>query len=387
MKTINRNLFVLLSMVLMSSCIERYYPGTVIDFTPQLVIEGVLTTEGGEQEIVVSESAPPNEPTFKAISGCNVLVEDDHGTRFIFKESTTAGHYRGTIDRRFIIIGYTYRLSVQTPSGKKYNSNFEKLLPCPKVDSVYYKLESKATADNNITEDGLQFFVDFKADNTYGNFFRWELTETYEYHSALPIEKWLDATGYHTLSGPDFSHFTCYKTEDLASIFVLSTKGFIRNSYLKYKLHFVNDHTQRLQYNYSLLVKQYSLSAGAYNYWQNLKRNNKDGVNLFGKQPVKVVGNISNEEDSTDLTLGYFTVSDVSAKRILINSVEELSFSKVPVCKAVPIAGPLPSDRPLYFADAYNDMGAQVAGIISAECILCELLGGTTVKPPYWDEK
>ncbi len=386
MKIIKLIFIVLMAGGIIPSCIERYYPGTETDFTPKLVIEGAVTTEDGEQEIVISESAPQNDPTFRGISGCRVYVEDDHGNQFLFPESKNPGYYRRAIDGQYIIIGSRYRLSVQTPSGKKYQSNFEELLPCPKVDSVYTELESKPTAVENVNDDGLQFFIDFKADNTYGTFFRWKLIETYEYHSALPIEKWLDATGYHTSSGPDFSHYTCYKTEDLADIFVLSTKGFTQNSYLKYKLHFVNDHTQRLQHNYSLLVKQYSSSAGAYNYWQNLKKNNQDAVNMFGKQPAKVVGNMYNQADSSDVALGYFTVSDVRTKRILVPSVKELSFSKVPKCKAVPISGPLPSDRPLFFADAYNDMGIRVSGIISAECILCELLGGTTVKPPYWDK-
>lgn len=387
MKTINRNLFVLLAGMLLSSCVERYFPTMELNSKPQIVIEGSITTEGDDQEIVISESSSLDQPKFNPVSGCNVRVEDDKGHRFPFSESNNAGHYHGIIDEESIIIGVHYRLFVQMPNGENYISKFEKLLPCPSVDSVYFELESKPTDNAKVTEDGLQFFIDFKGNDNYGHFFRWQLVETYEYHSSQPLERWLDIDGYHNLAGPDYSNYICYKTDNLRDIFVLSTEGFTQNSYKKFRLNFVNDHTQRLLYKYSLLVKQYSLSEEAYNFWRNLKKNNQETVDLFGTQPAKVTGNIYNEKDTTHLALGYFSVSSVTSKRILIHSIKGLSFSKVEYCKAQPLNGPLPSDRPLYFADADNGQGGTVLGIISEECIFCKLLGGTTVKPQYWDEK
>lgn len=386
MKTINPYLFVLLTAVLLSSCIDRYFPAMEIKSKPQIVIEGSITTEGGDQEIVISESSSLDQPTFNPVSGCNVRVEDDKGHSFTFNESDNAGHYHGMIDEESIIIGVRYRLFVQLPNGENYISKFEELLPCPSVDSVYFELESKSTTDAHEKEDGLQFFIDFKGNENYGHFFRWQLVETYEYHSSYPVEIWLDVDGYHK-TGRDYSNFVCYKTDNLGDIFVLSTEEFTQNSYKKFKLNFVNDQTQRLLYKYSLLVKQYSLSEEAYNFWRNLEKNNQETVDMFGKQPVKVTGNIYNENDTTQLALGYFSVSSVTSKRILVHSIEGLSFSKLKLCKAQPLNGPLPSDRPLYFADADNGQGQTVLGIVTADCVICTLLGGTTVKPPYWDEK
>ena len=52
---------------------------------------------------------------------------------------------------------------------------YEELMPCPVVDSVYYELQSKPTTDPDKRENGLQFYVDFKGNENYGNFFRWQL--------------------------------------------------------------------------------------------------------------------------------------------------------------------------------------------------------------------
>ena len=140
-------------------------------------------------------------------------------------------------------------------------------------------------------------------------------------------------------------------------------------------------------YKYSLLVNQYSLTERAYNYWENLRKNNQETVDLFGKQPANVKGNLYNVKDTTDVPLGYFGVSSVRSKRIMVNPVDGLSFDRFLRCKADIIDGPLPGERPLYYVPDYDFEGKIYTGLGAPECIFCTMLGGTTVKPPYWDQK
>src|SRR5665647_2039312 len=309
MKTINRYVFVLLPVVLMSSCVERYFPATELNFQSQMVIDGTITPGRSEQEIVISKSSSTGDPKFTTVSGCKVSVEDGKGNSFPFYESKDIGHYLGKIDEGFLVSGERYRLHVRTFKGIEYVSSYEELLPCPEVGNVYFELETKQTQDPKITENGLQFFIDFNGSSNFGHFFRWQLTETYEYHSKWPLDQWLDKDGNHDLVEPDYSNFICYKTTELSNIFVLSTDGFNQNSYSKYKLHYVKDQNQRLEYKYSLLVNQYSLTEKAYNYWESLRKNNQETVDLFGKQPANVKGNIHNLNDTTDVCLLYTSPS------------------------------------------------------------------------------
>lgn len=368
-----------------SSCIDRFDPGASAGFVPKLVIEANIVPDDGVQEIVISYSSTPDNPDFIPVSGCQVRIEDEQGRQFPFPELGT-GRYRGVIKGDQVVIGHKYRLFVLTPEGKTFSSSFEELLPCPTVDSVYYELYSKETSNNDV-EEGVQFLIDLKANENYGRFFRWELVETYEYHASVPLQKWLDSNGLHQLPKPDFSHYVCYKTENRPEILILSTHGFSQNSYKKFKLHFVDDRSQRLLYQYSLLVKQYSISQKAYNYWQSLKKNNQEAVDMFGKQPANVTGNISNEMDTTERALGNFTVSLVNTKRIMVHRIEALPFKQLPKCLGQVLNGPLPSDRPLYFSDWVTEQGDYSEGIIGEQCIFCELFGGTTLKPAFWNMK
>ena len=221
MKIIYRAIFVLLAVGLLSSCIERYFPAAEINFQSQLVIEGTITADGSEQEIMISKSSPTGDPKFIAVSGCRVRVEDGKGNSFSFLESKNVGHYLGKINEGSIVTGEHFRLHVRTYEGNEYVSSYEELLACPEVDAVYYELETKQTEDPKITENGLQFFIDFKGNDNYGHFYRWQLTETYEYHSRWPLDKWLDKSGNHDLVDPDYSNFVCYKTDKLKNIYVL----------------------------------------------------------------------------------------------------------------------------------------------------------------------
>jgi len=387
MKTINRYVFVLLPVVLMLSCVERYIPATELNFQSKLVIDGTIISGKNEQEIVISKSSQTGDPKFTSVSGCKVSVEDGKGNSFPFPESMNVGHYLGKIDEDFLLPGARFRLHVQTLKGIEYVSSFEDLLPCPEVGNVYYELETIQTQDPKITENGLQFFIDFNGNSNSGHFYRWQLTETYEYHSKWPLDKWLDKDGNHDLLEPDYSNFVCYKTDKLSNIFVLSTDGFSQNSYSKYKLHYVKDQTQQLEYKYSLLVDQYSLTERAYNYWENLRKNNQETVDMFGKQPANVKGNIHNVNDTTDVALGYFGVSLVRSKRIMVYPIEGLSFDQALLCKAVVIDIKLPAERPLYFVTDFDENWNTYIGLGAPACIFCTLMGGTTVKPTYWDQK
>jgi hypothetical protein len=141
-------------------------------------------------------------------------------------------------------------------------------------------------------------------------------------------------------------------------------------------------------FNYSLLVKQYSLTEAAYTYWNNLRKNNSEVTDIFGKQPAIVNGNIYNVNDSLELVLGYFGVSAVTIKRILVPSVTEFHFNEVSFCHVTkPAEGPEPDYDPLYWAQGLDEYGEPFWGYADSECFICTLLGGTTQKPPYWDKQ
>lgn len=391
MRIIKSIIVIILINVVSVSCVEPFYLNKEDEFSPKMVIEGTFTNEDGPQEIVISKSSSPESPALYPVSGCTVAIEDDRGHTFLLPESTDPGHYRGVVNGSYIIIGAKYRLVVKTSTGVQYESSFEEMMPCPPVNSVYYEREAKPTSNPAVNTDGLQFYGDFQGDDTYGRYYRWKLEETFEYHSTWPVTQYLDEYDTLRIVSDDYSNFICYKTENIGDIFTLSTKDFSRNTYTKYPFHYVNNQTQRLINHYSLLVKQYSLSEQAYGFWENLRKNNQESEDLFGKQPANVKSNIYNKNDPSEVVLGYFGVSAVSSKRIHVSRVPGMLFNQVEFCvarKSSSDPDSMPKSRPLYFAPLADDEGGNITWVwAETTCFICTTLGGTTEKPSYWNEE
>ena len=219
-----------------------------------------------------------------------------------------------------------------------------------------------------------------------GRLYRLQLEETWEYHSTWSINRFIDENDNLQIVPEDFSNYVCYKTDPIYDIYTLSTVGFTQNRYARYPLHFVNNETQRLLYHYSLLIKQYSLTPGAYNYWENLRKNSKETSSLYYRQPVPLNGNIRNLNDTTEKVLGYFGVSQVNQKRIHIRFIPGMTFNKVKYCPE--IIKPYASlERPLYLFPYNNKDGTILWTWSDTDCFFCQMHGGTTQRPSYWDDK
>lgn len=380
---------ILFILAFLSGCVERYFIDENVDLTPKIVIEGTITDECKPQEIVISRSSSTNYPEFMPYSDCSVQVVDANGNLFEFVEDqTNRGHYICDIDEKYLLIGNKFKLTVITPENKHYESPFEEMLPCPEIDSLYYKVEHQPTAVEGKLIDGLQFYVDFKGSDYFGHYYRWVLDETYEYHSTWPIKTFIDENGRFHDDPIDFSKFVCYHSSTLNETLTLSTESLTQNSFEGAKLIFVDDHTQRLLYNYSLTVRQLSLSEKSYNYWEKLKKNNKSGGGLFTKQPAIIVGNLMNSSDSDESVLGYFGVSSVTTKQILVKKIEELSYSEIQQCTPFFFKYTLtPMDpRPLYTfytTDPFDGTWSYAWSAI--ECFDCTVLGGVVDKPSFFE--
>jgi hypothetical protein len=387
----NRIFIIMILLVYMTaSCIKRYYPEEQTELSSRIVVEALINDQDSIQKVKLSETSSLEELEIAPLTGCLVTITDMGNNEFRFQESSgQPGVYEGIIDESALQAGNKFRLRFSTPSGEEYESGYEELLRCPPVDSVYYEIESVLTTDPDVDLDGAQFYIDFKAPEDYGRYYRWQLDETWEYHSTWPIRMYYAGS---IIKDYTDSLFCCYKTQPVDDIFILSTSGLVGNSYRKYKLHFVDDHTQKLMHKYSLLIKQYSISENTYYHWSALEKNNQESGGLFDRQPELVKSNVINTRNSGEVVLGYFGVSSMKTKRIIISDIRGLSFRDVPWCKAGKLPEHFleyscPEEWPIYLVMIWDPLKEEaVYGTAPQECFDCTLLGGTTEKPSYWDE-
>lgn len=372
------------------SCVERYFIDGAGNESSKIVIEGTIVDLCEAQEIVISHSSSTDYPDFLPYSGCNVSVVDGNGNEFLFTENLlNSGHYQCSIDEKYLIVGNKFKLVVKTPANQQYESPYEEMMPCANIDSLYFEIQRKPTADPDKTLDGIQFYLDFVASDYFSRYYRWQIDESYEYHSFWPIKNYINEYNQYVSSNgpPSYSKFVCFKTETIDDIITLSTKALSKNMFKGFRLNFVDDHTQRLKYNYSILVKQYSLDEDACIYWEKINKNNKSGAGLFTKQPEQIVGNIVNINNDAEKVLGYFGASSVNTKRIVVDVANEFAFRDINGCKLGFLKyGPLPLEpRPIYFAyDTDPADGTWSLGWSYAECFDCTSLGGSLDKPDFF---
>lgn len=369
-----------------TGCIDRYFYDAQTDFVPKMVIEGAIHNDRIEQEIIISTSVSPDSSNFKPLSACDVAVVTENGDNYTFSESyERRGVYSGLIEKDALAAGNKFMLRVVNPRGDVYESSFEEMPVTPPIDTISYHYEKRESAEDIFPEEGLQFTMNVNANNEHRRYYRWECIETYEYHSTWPIKEFIDESGRWQEVPIDYSVFTCYKTQKIDDIYILSTQGFSENRFENFPLCYVNDRTQKLMYNYSLLVKQYSITANEYVFWESLKKNNKEESDMFSKQPAIVKSNINCISNPDEKVLGYFSVAAVSGTRTVLNNVEELSFSHVKPCTPIKIEmGIPPEPRPLYLL-RYTDDEGPALGWALPECVDCRLRGGTTEKPAFFD--
>jgi len=378
-------LVIMLIAILVTVCVEPYTP-EIRESQESLVVEGLLTNQPGIQTIYISRSSTFSEPALIPESYCQVQVIDENGNSYWFYDQGE-GDYQCLMTASQLVRGTAYKLSIVTINGKEYESDYVLLpSPCPSIDSVYFEIETVETSDPEEPMEGVQFYIDIDAGEDEARNYRWELVETWEYYAVHIIQYYYDGT-LHEMDDP-FKYYHCWYTGRINKILTASTKFAVSNRINKYPLHFVSSETLRLQVKYSLLVKQFSVSDDAFEYWDQMRKQQQESGGLYETQPLQIRGNVHNVNDPDELVLGFFHVSSSSEKRIFIDVHRELKFPRsectMDTIESLDnIPGYLP--RPFYMI-SLSEMGkGPPYGVGWGICFDCTTEGGSTVKPDFWE--
>jgi len=383
-KIISRNFSILSFLIFITiSCVENYDFEDEIDYTPRLVVDAFISDLKDKQEITLSLSTSATSSTFDPVDNYAVMVYDNAGNEYPFTASYgNTGKYTGNIPVSAFTEESQFQLYIQSDDGKEYSSDMVEYTSCPDVGKIYFEKQQLATSDPDEYTYGIQFYTDFDGSNYSGQYYLYKLNESWEYHSTWPITQYYDENNeYHDTL--DYSYYTCYTDADISEIFLLSTQGLSSNEYPKFELNFTTDETQRLMYKYSLLIKQYAISAAEYQFWSNIVKNNQESGGLYDYQPSSVPGNICNINDDSETVLGFFGVRGGKTKRVVLNGISSFPYSDVKYCLALYPSNGYPVTRPLYLAEGVDENGATYLGYAASECFICTLKGGSTTMPDY----
>ena len=306
-------------VITLCTCIDPYSP-EIKGYDSLLVVEGQITDDNSSYQIKLSRTIQKENMIPEKVSDAVASITDNSGGTY-YLINFGGGIYK-TDSTKFIgKVGSIYTLHIKTRDGNEYRSEPCQMLPVPLIDSIYYEKYEEFASNQSESQTGIRIYLDSKPGDGINNYFRWEYIETWKF--MLPQIKRFDYINEETIvTIPHVNEF-CWKTIKSGEILTKSVLSGQTNFIQKEPLVFIaSDKSNRLTIQYSILVKQYSVSKKEFDFWNNLKQVNESGGDIFDSQPYPVISNISNINNSDEKVLGYFQVSAVSQKRKDITFME-----------------------------------------------------------------
>lgn len=298
----------IISLILLSflftACEDRL-DVSVGDETPRLVVEGRITNGNEPAEVRLSWTTgydhgdrPPK------VSGAVVCISDNEGNCTELQE-TFNGTFSAAGTSLTGVAGRSYTVEISLPDGRSYVSAPEVLREAPGIDSSYAEFfyRERLNSSNYIESiPAMQLYADVLNPQDEDNFILWEWEGVFEFVPPLaPVPQ------------------TCWISEPkLYSRFNLMSDQNLSSSQVRgHKIDFL-DVDYRFNFRYSVELRQYALSAGAFEYLSGLKHQLDRSGSITDPPPYRVRSNIRNPEDENEVVLGYFYAAGQALSHLFI---------------------------------------------------------------------
>jgi hypothetical protein len=296
------------AIIFLLSCTKPYNPKVITTSGNYLVVEGIINTGGDSTTIKLSrtvklETGITANPELNAV----IAIQDNQNQSYPLK-SIGKGYYTSTV----LSLDNTrkYRLSITTSDGKIYLSDYVPPLVTPAIDSVGF----------NLTNNGLQIYVNTHNSQNNTRYYRWDYTETWQFHARYQSEYISNGVDDMILRPQSQQIYQCYGNDISTNIVLGSSAKLAQDVIYEAPMNLIPQTSEKIEMRYSILVKQYAMTQDGYNYYQLLKSNTEQLGSIFDAQPSQLTGNIHCTTDATLPVIGYITANTVQQKRIYINN-------------------------------------------------------------------
>ena len=292
-----------------------------------LVVDGLITSEPGPYVVYLARTSEYSSyyAHIEDVEGAIVIISDDMGNSEILTETYIPGIYKTDPGGIRGVPGRHYKIEIETPDGKQYESDYELLIAVPEIDSIYYeRRQHQELGDNNIVQtfEGFQISIDTKDPENINNCYMWSWEGTHEVHT----QPWDYFDWLKRKPAPKDCCAICWITERPGHIDVFDDILLGENQIIKKPVAFVritdNGGGRHFRGKYHIEVKQLSITKEAYNYWSSIEGQISSSGSIFEPPPVAIIGNIENVNNHEEPVFGYFGASAISTKCIFIPEIE-----------------------------------------------------------------
>jgi hypothetical protein len=374
---------------LLISCLDPYEP--VIEFRPNdiIVVDAFLNATDNAATVKLSRpQAIDSKESLPQVTGAAVSINSPSG-KFNLKE-TSPGNY--TLTNIPVVIGQNYTLHINTNDGREFYSDPMAALATPELDSITFAIGND--------KKSIEVMVNSHDPSNEAKYFSWDYVETYEYTVDYFSGIVFDPVSPRPRRDEE-QIYRCWRTVPSSSIGIVTTRDLSGSVVSKFPIINIPAGSIKLSNRYSVLVKQRVIGAEEYAYLGMLKKTTESLGGLFDPQPATVRGNLHEVDQPNNVVLGFFSVSQMSQKRVFIRYEELPESLQIPQeirCESgftcFLYVGAVPADcLPLEVAGYNNELlfgENDGRGFIARyayadkDCTDCRRKGGVTKRPDFW---
>ena len=396
-----KSLFLGLVGLFFASCVEEYkIPTEFISISEMDIVINGRIIQGDKSVIYLSKTVPLySEDEAESILNAHIKIVGKNGYESELAEFDIENDCY-TIDTYHLPDNTLYSLKVEV-EGETYQSEYVSLLKTPEIDEVTYKERN----------DGISIHVSSYDNGNASKYYLWTYEEDWEFHALvnwtalqLPVYDKKIYPGDFTDGSNPF--FYCWKHTHSANIHLYNTGTLQENSVKEVELLRIPVEDNRISYIYSILVKQCSIDANAYNYYNTIKQYSENTNGLFTPMPMEIKGNVTCISNPNKRVIGYVLGSDIKSKRIFIyeSDFETIESMYDPDCvtKRPPdpnsdaergwqsvwrqmIEAGAVASTPTGKYEPLNNPEYRESVLYSRDCVDCRAVEGATKKrPDFW---
>ena len=383
-------------MTIFSSCIEEFKLPLPVQEESGIVIQGNLFMNAESVIYVNKPQAIGSKRKLESIADAEVYIISQDGT-----ESNKAIYDKE--NERYIAAAtelnpeQSYAVKV-IANGETYQSEFLQILQTPEITDLNYKEQ----------EDGVSVHISTEGSNDASRYYMWSYEEDWEFHAEINIAKFAkgeidyQSLIYSQIKGTFNPYYYCWRNNHSSQIFLYDTSVLENNQITDHELYRISIDDQRISYIYSVLIKQWSIDAKTYEYYQTIEKQSENAGGLFAPMPVEIKGNVTCTSNPSKRTYGYVIASNVTTKRLFIYASDfQQLVSQYTTCDFSETGYDAARRDPLGFwpiawsSEVRNSGAVIVYGNTTGEiteasvyyikrCVDCRAVEGSTKQRPYF---
>lgn len=290
-----------MAILFLTSCEEPFTPVIEVKDNSPIVIIDAFIDVSGNSIVHLSQSVPlTSDSSAIPITKAAFKLESDQGVALEFSTQSPKGEHillHGALSPTS-----KYRLTVETNLGS-FESEWVQAHSSSEIKDIWLVP----------TDLGMEVHLNSEENSDPSRYYRWQIEETWKF-TSLFVSWFTYDNGIIRRRTENENISNCFGQNFSSDIAIATTENWERNEITDQVVQFIPNLSNKLGLDYSILVKQYSISKASFIFWNNLKKNSESVGDLFGSMPSELKGNFSSKGNQN--VLGWVDAGLPAKKRV-----------------------------------------------------------------------